>query len=413
MHLDSPSIKRYADQDNLVNELRVAIVTTAAPPSANGQARVLGQIIAPETFAPPMFFTDQMSIVEFDQAHYGKHFALRPPVFQLTTRKWGKLAGKLNVGGGLMRSVTTRASEITQALAGPNVDVIIGCSGNPFDLPASFLAARRLRLPFVAYLFDDPVYQWERGIYRDLARLSEQIWGRGASRIIAPNEVLAGDIKKRLPRADIHVVRNPAAIPAGTQQAAPVVSGLAPLRLLYTGSVYSAQASAFRNLVVALAALNGRFAIDIYTGQHNSSLVQTDLASPYVAAHPQAPHAASVALQQAADILFLPLAFDSPIPEVIRSSAPAKLGEYLASGRPILVHAPTGSFITELIRNAGAGIVVDKPDPQELAKAMDRIAEDADLRNRITAKALALSRQFSVEQARSDFGRVITSAVKR
>ena len=108
----------------------------------------------------------------------------------------------------------------------------------------------------------------------------------------------------------------------------------------------------------------------------------------------------AIKLQQSADILFLPLAFDSPIPEVIRSSAPAKLGEYLAAGRPILVHAPAGSFVTELIRNAEAGVVVDTPDLRELARALLSIAGDGVLRTRITRNALQLASEFHVETAR-------------
>ena len=274
------------------------------------------------------------------------------------------------------------------------VDAIIGCSGNPFDLPASYLAARRLKIPFVAYLFDDPVYQWEGGAYRSLARLSERLWSRGAAALIAPNEVLARDLKKRLPRHKIYIVRNPvdstivrAAVDVDQLPAERSSNDASLRRLVYTGSVYSAQASSFRNLVAALDKLQGRFVIDVYTGQHDSDLVSKDLASPHVVVHPQISHATAIALQKTADVLFLPLAFDSPIPEVIRSSAPAKLGEYLASERPILVHAPAGSFVTELIRDGEAGVVVDTPDPQRLAEALLRIAGDEALRRRIVANA--------------------------
>ena len=404
----------------VVGPMRLAVVTTAAPPSANGQARVLGQIIAPEMFAPPIFLTDQMNIIELDQAHNGRHFELSPPRFQFTTRRWGRLAAKLNRGGGLARSVTTRAHEIMRILKENQVDAIIGCSGNPFDLPASYLAARRLKIPFVAYLFDDPVYQWERGAYRSLARLSERLWSCGAAALIAPNEVLARDVKKRLPRHKIHIVRNPvdsnivrAAVDVDQLPAERSSNDASLRRLLYTGSVYSAQASSFRNLVAALDKLQGRFVIDIYTGQHRSDLVCKDLASPHVVVHPQISHATAIALQKTADVLFLPLAFDSPIPEVIRSSAPAKLGEYLASERPILVHAPAESFVTELIRDGEAGVVVDTPDPQRLAEALLRIAGDEALRKRIVANASVLARQFSVERARDDFLAVMTSLAKR
>jgi glycosyltransferase involved in cell wall biosynthesis len=398
--------------------LRLAIVTTAAPPSANGQARVLGQITAPEMFAPPIFLTDQMSLVEVDQAHHGRHFELSPPRFQFTTRRWGKLAARLNRGGGLVRSVAIRADEIMRILQENPVDVIVGCSGNPFDLPASYLAARRLKIPFVAYLFDDPVYQWERGAYRSFARLSERFWSRSVAALIAPNEVLARDVKRRLPCHNVQIVRNPvdsAIVPATLDDRLPAErsgANASVWRLLYTGSVYSAQASSFRNLVAALGKLQGRFVIDIYTGQHGSDLVSKDLASPHVIVHPQAAHATVIALQKTADMLFLPLAFDSPIPEVIQSSAPAKLGEYLASGRPILVHAPAGSFVTELIRDAEAGVVVDTSDPQRLAEALLKIASDNMLRKRIVANASALACQFRVERSRNDFLAIMTSAAK-
>jgi glycosyltransferase involved in cell wall biosynthesis len=347
--------------------------------------------------------TDQMHILEAEGERFGRYYALSPPRFNLTTRAWGRALRGINHGGALVRTILTRADQIRTTLRYDPVDIVIGCSGNPFDLSAAYLASRFLRLPFVAYLFDDPVYQWEEGNYRRFARISERIWSRGATATIVPNEVLANDVQCRLPHAKIHIVRNPVdptAFPAAGEDIERIPDVGAPRRLVYTGSVYSAQASAFRNLVAALDALGGKFALSIYTAQLSSDLVTKELNSPHVSAYPQAPHAAAIKLQQSADILFLPLAFDSPIPEVIRSSAPAKLGEYFAAGRPILVHAPAGSFITELIRNAEAGVVVDTPDPQALASALLSIASDRGLRERITRNALQLAREFHVETAR-------------
>jgi glycosyltransferase involved in cell wall biosynthesis len=398
--------------------LRLAVVTTAAPPSANGQARVLGQIIAPERFAPPIFLTDQMNILEAERQRFWRYYGLSPPRFHVTKRIWGKALIGLNRGGGLVRTVLVRAKEIAAALHRDPVDIIIGCSGNPFDLLATCLAARRLRLPFVAYLFDDPVYQWEAGIYRRAAHFSEQIWARCADAIIVPNEVLAADIKERLPRVRIHVVRNPvdpiAFSSLGSLRASrrPPAAG-APWRLLYLGSVYSAQADAFRNLLVALDLQQGRFVLDLYTAQFSSDLVSEELVSPHFFPHPHVPHAMAVGLQQSADVLFLPLAFDSPIPEVIRSSAPAKLGEYLAAGRPILVHAPAGSFVTELIRGAEAGLVVDTPDPRRLAVALTTLASDAGLRERMVLNANRLAREFDVECARDAFSSILSGLKPR
>ena len=91
------------------------------------------------------------------------------------------------------------------------------------------------------------------------------------------------------------------------------------------------------------------------------------------------------------------------------SLAPAKLGEYLAAGRPILVHAPAGSFLAELLRKADAGVIVDTPDPGRLAEALTAIANSESLRDRIIKNATNLAGEFHIERARDAFGSVITS----
>lgn len=105
-----------------------------------------------------------------------------------------------------------------------------------------------------------------------------------------------------------------------------------------------------------------------------------------------------------ADILFLPLAFDSHFPELIRTSCPMKTGEYLASGRPILVHAPAGSFLDWYFTRHECGVVVSERDPEVLAEAIRRIRDNVELRERIgrNARARALA-DFDLEPARKAF----------
>jgi glycosyltransferase involved in cell wall biosynthesis len=100
-------------------------------------------------------------------------------------------------------------------------------------------------------------------------------------------------------------------------------------------------------------------------------------------------------LQTEADILFLPLAFDSPAPEVVRTALPGKFAEYLASGRPMLVHAPPDSFVAWYCRCHQCAVVVDKTDPRGLAGGLERLATDPQFRCAIVAAAL--------DRARKDF----------
>ena len=92
-------------------------------------------------------------------------------------------------------------------------------------------------------------------------------------------------------------------------------------------------------------------------------------------------------IQRQAQVLFLPFAFHSPYPEVVRTSAPAKMAEYLAARRPILVHAPADSFVSHYFKRHGCGIVVDEPQPAAVAQALARILDDGALREQLSASA--------------------------
>ncbi len=119
-------------------------------------------------------------------------------------------------------------------------------------------------------------------------------------------------------------------------------------------------------------------------------------------------------MQRKADILFLPLGFDTPIPEVIRTASPGKMGEYLASGRPILVHAPADSFVSCYFREHGCGVVVDQSDPGMLSQAIHHILEDTRLRREMGERARARAENdFSLATARTEFLKLLRSGAKK
>ena len=76
------------------------------------------------------------------------------------------------------------------------------------------------------------------------------------------------------------------------------------------------------------------------------------------------------AAQQGADVLFLPLAFRSQCPEVIRTSAPMKFGGYLAA--PAARSSSTrraDAFVSEYGWRHSCGLVVDDADSASLVDA--------------------------------------------
>jgi glycosyltransferase involved in cell wall biosynthesis len=92
-------------------------------------------------------------------------------------------------------------------------------------------------------------------------------------------------------------------------------------------------------------------------------------------------------VQRDADILFLPLAFNSPYPDIIKTSAPGKMGEYLAAKKPVLVHAPSDSFISWYFRKYNCGCVVDEDDPKKLAQKIIRLLNDTEMQKLFSENA--------------------------
>lgn len=313
---------------------------------------------------------------------------------------------------GLRRATRRRAEEIIGALRAFHPQVLVGCTASPLDVPATALAAKALGVPFVAYLFDDPVFQWAPGPLRDYAAWAEPRWSRRAAAIVVPNEFVARDFAARTGLQPV-VIRNPVAeaafLPAARPPGFAAEASTGPLSILYTGSVYHAQADAFVNMMRALEEFDGRLVLDIYTNQSAMQVASYGIAGPLVRVHDHVAQHQSYALQQAADVLFLPLAFHSSIPEVLNSSAPAKLGEFLASRRPLLAHAPASGFLVDHLRRHDAAFVVDQPAPGLLADALREILAGGEAVARRVENAFRLASLYRAASARSAFWSLLTS----
>jgi len=177
---------------------------------------------------------------------------------------------------------------------------------------------------------------------------------------------------------------------------------------VYTGAVYDAHYDAFLNLITAIQTLEmPDLKIHLYTPQSERRLVENGITGPVVL-HKAQPITAIPAIQQKADILFLPLSIRSPYPDMVKTSAPGKIGEYLASKRPILVHAPKNSFVAWSFRKYQCALVVDDDDPKVLATAVVRLLEDKEFQKAITENAYVRAKKdFDLQAARKKFMNIL------
>ncbi len=398
--------------------LKPAVISALLPPSPSGQPMMLYRLL--QELDPSAYTAISCARYDFNGAEDARLPTTREPLsftrlsvpyFHLPPAPALEVPGRVELmfapvlrASRFLMPVLHRARHIARIVRQEGCDAVLACSGDLFDLPAGFLASRWARLPFYAYMFDDYQFQWPHPSHRAFARAVERVIVPRAARLIVPNEFLADEYLRRY-GVRAQVVPNASdladELPEPGRIAWPFEEG--ETAIVYTGAVYHAQFDAFRNLVKAIKAL-GRpeLRLHIYTSQPPALLEQQGISGP-VTIHPHLPQAEAREVQRRADVLFLPLSFET-IPEVIRTSAPGKMAEYLGSGRPVLVHAPPGSFVASYFGGRECGVVVSDSDPAQLAEAVTRICVDAELRDRLVENALASARSdFDLAAARRRF----------
>ena len=325
----------------------------------------------------------------------------------------GLLRGGVRMAGVTAR-VPLRAAKVLRVLRHERPGLLVICSGDLVDLPAGSLAARAAGIPVLAYMFDDYRNQHYRSAERLVAGIFERLVLRGARSIVVPNE-FAADVYARRFAVTPRIVRNPvgdAHLDDAPQAGWPRVPG--EVRIVYTGAVYRAQADSIVRLTQALASWDRPEAVGlhIYSAQTQAEVERCGIPPLGCTLHQHLESSRVPGLLRQADVLFLPLAFSSGISEVIRTSAPAKLGEYLGSGVPLLVHAPRDSFVTWYVRKHGCGVVCDSADAADLRRGLIRLLDDPELRSAVTTNAvLCARRDFSVARARASFAQALRDCV--
>jgi glycosyltransferase involved in cell wall biosynthesis len=408
-------IRTVEPNKNAQSADKVAIVSHILPPSPSGQAVMLGRLL--RSFSPDQYCLlslenyDPHRMTQFDPSR------LPGPYFHLASRSQAAMSLTQNRLLRKWRSLTRqlldlrdRSQSIQTIAKQQHCRSLVACSGDTLDIPATALAARMLGIPFYAYMFDDYRMQWKAASRKTqwFTAVAEWITAKLATGFIVPNEHLRDEYRHRYGNEPL-IIRNP--IDDRWLEITP--STVWPtqrdeIRIVYTGAIYHAHYDAIRNLIAAINSL-GRtdVKLHLYTAQPKAELDREQITGPVVV-HDHVPPTQLIDIQANADILFLPLAFNSPIQSVIRTSAPGKLGEYLAAGRPVLAHVPADSFVCWYIRQHDAGWVVDQPDPDQLAKAIRSIIADESLRQKRTtaARKIALT-DFDPNKARRQFAELI------
>lgn len=389
---------------------KIAVVSKTVPPERNGQAIMLKRLFE-KIDASNYCYVQKIMYSDEELGNLTK----KPKIYRINPfipikKTSGKILKMLSLSLFLLEIIPS-SIRFVKIFKKESIDVVIACSGSLVDLPSSYIACKYLNIELYPYFFDYYKYQQRFKILRIFAGFFEKLIINSSKSIIVPNEMTYKLYKQEYGIEGV-VIHNPCDISKYSATKERVIDHEKRIRIVYTGDIYTAQIDAFKNLVFAVKELRQKsldLKIDLYTNENSKRFIIDSIEgiediedivifNSYV--NPSVVHRIHID----ADILFLPLSFKSTYPiEVINTSAPGKTGEYLASGRLILVHAPKGSFLSWYFRKYKCGAVVDVYDHKKLAYALEQLISDKKLQKEYMKNAKIRANDFDLKKIRNNF----------
>jgi glycosyltransferase involved in cell wall biosynthesis len=160
--------------------------------------------------------------------------------------------------------------------------------------------------------------------------------------------------------------------------------------------------SALRRLAYSLESLNGRLLI---YGPLTTEIASTNgLAAANIELAGLLPSGRLMdALRERADVLFVPMSFDSVDRNNMEISFPSKLADYAAVGLPLLIYGPPYcSAALWAAENVGVAEVVTEESECALSEALCRLAHDPSRRVTLAQKALAAGEAYFSHKTASE-----------
>ena len=264
---------------------------------------------------------------------------------------------------------------------------------NHYYLIAAYLTHKISRVPLTIYWVD--VYEGRPHFFeRWFAGVFERRILFSARKNYVMTSYLGEHLKKKY-GVETEVLPIPTELIPVEERSDDTNKGTGEIRIVFTGRIYDAQLDAVVNMVDALKLLPElNIKLVLITPAPKEELEKQGISGDNVLVF-AGKREDCIAYQQQADILFLPMAFKTASPLVVNLSLPSKVLEYFAAARPILVHAPAASFITQYAKEKAFAVVVDKPDPQQLSEAVRVLVQDAEKRHAIVRNALATLREHN------------------
>lgn len=392
--------------------MKFAIISPVLPPATSGQAIVLFRLL--KNIDPKQFILISLQNYKHIDGNVQNGTSIlgskyyRVPRFPHLIEIVFLKADRIGFGFLLKIYLMFRTRMFVNILKREGCVCVVGCSADLFVPYCSCRACKKLQIPFIFYAFDDYVAQY---LSPDDLYFSQKYGPeilRSAEKVLVPNEFLRDYYYERY-QIIATVIPNPVNLEDYELLTAPILNGSDKgLSIVYTGAIYDAHYDAFKNLIKSIENLSDlKIVFHIYSEWDLPEEINSK--KIHIEYHKHQHNSTMPLIQKKADLLFLPLSFNSKFNDIIvKTSSPGKMGEYLAAKRPILVHAPFNSFVAGYFKKYNCGVVAESEDITDLSEKLRLILTNESLRNEIITNAGHRAREdFDEKKVQSQFVKIL------
>ena len=286
---------------------------------------------------------------------------------------------------------------------------VLVCPTHGNFLLAAWLIHKICRKPLYVYFFD--LFSSDndgRRFESFMRRLVERLVLRSTECAFVMSEKLKDYYQARYLTLNIKIIRHPVDraeyFPYHDNDNKRFNPKVGPVKIVFAGMIYEYQIDAIQNLARAVNELDG-VQFHIYTQRSKKYLEDMGVCGKNIFHSGYLSNDEIARVQKNADILFLPMTFshEGINCDIVKTASPSKIPEYLAAGIPILIHAPSYSYIAWYANKYEFGLVVDSQDIKVLKSAISELSKNFDLRKQLIANAKNLAKAHDISSIFHEF----------
>lgn len=281
------------------------------------------------------------------------------------------LAGPYVIGG----QISAAIRQGLRTIRDKNIELLLGFSDYGPATISTYILHKITKKPFFFFLFD--IYKGNFFPFPGdlLASIFEPKLFAEAEKIIVTNEGTKEFYRQRYGdriAGKIVVIHNSVS-PEPYLALQTSYEPREPYTILFTGNIYWPQTGSIRNLIRAVEEINDlEIQLEFYTPHRPEYIRSLGFQSTKIV-FDVAPPSKMPDVQSKADILFLPLSWHTKSPNIVNTATPGKLTDYLIAGRPILIHAPSSTYIAQYAKENNFALVVDEEDIEKLKAGIRKL----------------------------------------